>query len=95
MRTISIVLFSSCLLFSYACKSEACECADVYVKAVKEMNQTNDMSKRLEIMDVKYKKEFTKCNEITSKLTPEELKQFEEEYEQCPSVKAFVKESTK
>jgi hypothetical protein len=37
----------------------------------------------------KYQKVFKQCNAMTSEMTPEELKDFEAEYEQCPSVKAL------
>ena len=37
----------------------------------------------------KYQGILKKCNGMTSKMTPEELKDFETEYEQCPSVKEY------
>jgi hypothetical protein len=37
----------------------------------------------------KYQVPFQKCNKMTEGMTPEELKDFEEEYKQCPSVKEY------
>ena len=34
-------------------------------------------------------KSFEKCNKMTEGMTPDELKAFEEEYKQCPSVKEY------
>ena len=73
-----------------SCKSKVCECADAHVKAVKEINKTSDPLKKMRILgNKKYQKVFKQCNAMTSEMTPEELKDFEAEYEQCPSVKAL------
>ena len=73
-----------------SCKSKVCECADAHVNAVKEINKTSDPIKKMRILaNKKYQKVFKQCNVMTSEMTPEELKDFEAEYEQCPSVKAL------
>ncbi len=73
-----------------SCKSKVCECADAHVNAVKEINKTSDPIKKMRILaNKKYQKVFKQCNAMTSEMTPEELKDFEAEYEQCPSVKAL------
>jgi hypothetical protein len=73
-----------------SCKSKVCECADAHVNAVKEINKTSDPLKKMRILgNKKYQKVFKQCNAMTSEMTPEELKDFEAEYEQCPSVKAL------
>jgi hypothetical protein len=73
-----------------SCKSKVCECADAHVNAVKEINKTSDPIKKMRILGKKkYQKVFKQCNAMTSEMTPEELKDFEAEYEQCPSVKAL------
>ena len=77
-------------LFVVSCKSKVCECADAHVNAVKEINKTSDPLKKMRILgNKKYQKVFKQCNAMTSEMTPEELKDFEAEYEQCPSVKAL------
>ena len=79
-----------------SCKSKVCECADAHVKAVKEINKTSDPLKKMRILgNKKYQKVFKQCNAMTSEMTPEELKDFEAEYEQCPSVKALESEDLK
>lgn len=79
-----------------SCKSKVCECADAHVNAVKEINKTSDPIKKMRILaNKKYQKVFKQCNAMTSEMTPEELKDFEAEYEQCPSVKALKSEDIK
>jgi hypothetical protein len=91
MRTILFGLFLVLVIVS--CKSKVCECADAHVKAVKE---TSDPIKKMRVLgNKKYQKVFSKCNAMTSKMSPEELKDFESEYEQCPSVKALKAEDLK
>lgn len=85
-----IVLLASVAVVLYSCKSKVCECADAHVKAVKEINNTSDPIEKMKVLgNKKYQGIFKKCNEMTSKMTPEELKDFETEYEQCPSVKEY------
>ena len=88
MRTMLFGVFLALVLVS--CKSKVCECADAHVNAVKEINKTSDPLKKMRILgNKKYQKVFKQCNAMTSEMTPEELKDFEAEYEQCPSVKAL------
>ncbi|MCF8269234.1 MAG: hypothetical protein K9I25_04625 [Crocinitomicaceae bacterium] len=88
MRTMLLGVFLSLVVVS--CKSKVCECADAHVNAVKEINKTSDPIKKMRILgNKKYQKVFKQCNAMTSEMTPEELKDFEAEYEQCPSVKAL------
>ncbi len=88
MRTLLLGVFLSLVVVS--CKSKVCECADAHVNAVKEINKTSDPIKKMRILaNKKYQKVFKQCNAMTSEMTPEELKDFEAEYEQCPSVKAL------
>lgn len=88
MRTILFGVFLALVVVS--CKSKVCECADAHVNAVKEINKTSDPIKKMRILgNKKYQKVFEQCNSMTSEMTPEELKDFEAEYEQCPSVKAL------
>ena len=88
MRTLLFGVFLALVVVS--CKSKVCECADAHVKAVKEINKTSDPIKKMRILgNKKYQKVFKQCNAMTSEMTPEELKDFEAEYEQCPSVKAL------
>ncbi len=85
-----IILLASVAAVLFSCKSKVCECADAHVKAVKEINNTSDPIKKMKVLgNKKYQGIFKKCNDMTSKMTPEELKDFETEYEQCPSVKEY------
>lgn len=86
------ILFSTSIIFLMlsSCKSKACECADAYVSAAKEMNKVSDPVKKIEILgQKKYKGIFQKCNQMTQKMSNEELKEFELEYKECPSVKSM------
>ncbi|MFM7595628.1 MAG: hypothetical protein ACKO4Y_05555 [Flavobacteriales bacterium] len=75
-----------------ACKSKVCECADIHIKAVKEINRVADPVKKMKVLaSKKYQVPFEKCNKMTEGMTPDELKAFEEEYNQCPSVKEYKK----
>ena len=88
MRTLLFGVFLALVVVS--CKSKVCECADAHVNEVKEINKTSDPIKKMRILgNKKYQKVFKQCNAMTSEMTPEELKDFEAEYEQCPSVKAL------
>jgi hypothetical protein len=92
-----LVLIICLVLVASACKSKVCECADIHIKAVKEINAVDDPIKKMKILaSKKYKAAFEKCNKMTESMTPEELKAFEEEYNECPSFKEFKsKEETK
>jgi hypothetical protein len=80
---LSLVVLSSC-------KSKVCECADIHIKAVKEINGVSDPVQKMKVLSLKkYQVPFEKCNKMTEGMTPEELKDFEEEYKQCPSVKEY------
>jgi len=84
------VLIFVLVVVATACKSKVCECADIHIKAVKEINAVDDPIKKMKILaSKKYKAAFEKCNKMTESMTPEELKAFEEEYNECPSFKAF------
>ena len=73
-----------------SCKSKVCECADIHIKAVKEINGVSDPVQKMKVLSLKkYQVPFEKCNKMTEGMTPEELKDFEEEYKQCPSVKEY------
>lgn len=92
MRTIFFGILLA-LVFS-SCKSKVCECADAHVEAVRAINKTTDPIKKMRVLGKKkYQKIFKECNAMTSQMTPEELKDFEAEYEQCPSVKALKAEN--
>ena len=79
-----------CLLALVSCKSKVCKCADAHIKAVKEINNTTDPIEKLKILGKKeYQPIFEECNQITKKMSPEELKAFDEEYNQCPSVREY------
>lgn len=85
-------IFSIATLTVVSCKSKVCECADVHIKAVKEINKTEDPIKKLKILGKKeYQALFEECNQLTKKMTPEELQSFEAEYEQCPSIREYRK----
>jgi len=78
------------MIISTSCKSKVCECADIHIKAVKEMNAVSDPVKKMKVLSAKkYQADFERCNKMTDAMTPEELKEFEEEYNQCPSVKDY------
>jgi len=88
MKKLILLVAVATVLFS--CKSKVCECADAHVKAVKEINNTSDPIEKMKVLgNKKYQGIFKKCNEMTSKMTPEELKDFETEYEHCPLVKEY------
>ncbi|MEY3048930.1 MAG: hypothetical protein RL365_968 [Bacteroidota bacterium] len=73
-----------------SCKSKVCECADIHIKAVKEINKVSDPVQKMKVLSAKkYQVPFEKCNKMTESMTPEELKAFEEEYMQCPSIKEY------
>jgi hypothetical protein len=96
MKKASLLL-GFVLLGLTACKSKVCECADVFVKASEEVRRANGQPlKVLEIMDNQKKnKTFQECHNYTNDMTPEELKDFNKEFEQCPSVRAQRKKSAK
>lgn len=86
----SFILFGISSLMMISCKSKVCECADAHIKAVKEINKTKDPVKKIKILGKKeYQGIFEECNQLTKKMSPEELKAFESEYEQCPSVREY------
>ncbi len=86
----SIILLGISSLIMISCKSKVCECADAHIKAVKEINNTKDPVKKIKILGKKeYQGIFEECNQLTKKMSPEELKAFESEYEQCPSVREY------
>lgn len=86
----SIILLGISSLIMISCKSKVCECADAHIKAVKEINKTKDPVKKIKILGKKeYQGIFEECNQLTKKMSPEELKAFESEYEQCPSVREY------
>ena len=87
---MKLVLFVCLVLVASSCKSKVCECADIHIKAVKEVNAVDAPIKKMKILaSKKYKAAFEKCNKMTESMTPEELKAFEEEYNECPSFKEF------
>lgn len=86
----SLILVFILAVLTVSCKSKVCECADAHIKAVKEINSTNDPVKKIKILGKKeYQGIFEECNQLTKKMSPEELKAFESEYEQCPSVREY------
>ncbi|MFM7724739.1 MAG: hypothetical protein ACKO7O_08110 [Bacteroidota bacterium] len=94
LRSFILLGLSSLVLIS--CKSKVCECADAHLKAVKEINNTNDPVKKIKIHGKKeYQGIFEECNQLTKKMTPEELKAFESEYDQCPSVREYKRSQGK
>jgi hypothetical protein len=85
-----LILLGIAVLMLVSCKSKVCECADAHIKAVKEINKTNDPIKKIKILGKKeYQGIFEECNRLTKKMSPEELKAFESEYDQCPSVREY------
>jgi len=89
MKRSFISLCMLCMVL-FACKSKVCDCADAHIKAVKEINMTKDPVKKIKILGKKeYQGIFEECNQLTKKMSPEELKAFESEYEQCPSVREY------
>jgi hypothetical protein len=40
-------------------------------------------------------KAFQECHKYTDEMTPEELKSFNKEFEQCPSVRSYREKSVK
>lgn len=89
-RWFILLILASFHLIS--CKSKVCECADAHIKAVKEINNTKDPIKKITILGKKeYQAIFEECNKLTQKMTPEELRAFEAEYEQCPSIREYNK----
>jgi hypothetical protein len=88
----AVPFFFLFIFFFVSCKSEVCECADIHVKAAKEINKFQDPVKKMQVLSAKkYQVAFKKCNKLTEKMNTEELKAFEKEYKQCPSIKAFQK----
>ncbi|MEY4217357.1 MAG: hypothetical protein RLZZ68_1813 [Bacteroidota bacterium] len=93
-RSLFLVVVAVFVLTS--CKSKVCECADAHLKAVKEINKTNDPIKKIKILGKEeYQGIFEECNQLTRKMSPEELKAFESEYEQCPSVREYNRRNPK
>jgi len=71
-----------------ACKSQACKCADEYVKAAKEYDGTNDPVKRIKILAKNDNQPIIrKCYSLYKTMSPEEKQAFDEEMNQCPSVR--------
>ncbi|MEI8192434.1 MAG: hypothetical protein WCG64_01090 [Flavobacteriia bacterium] len=96
MKKISLI-FAVLLLALSACKSKVCDCADVFVKASEDVRKANqEPLKILEIMEKQNKdKAFQECHKYTDEMTPEELKSFNKEFEQCPSVRSYREKSMK
>lgn len=84
-------LYAAALLYGLsACKSSACECADVYIKAAKETKNTKDPIKKIKILGKQeYLTVIQKCDSLVKLMSAKEKMAFEEEIEQCPSVREY------
>jgi len=69
MKNLFVVALALVILSS--CKSKVCECADIHIKAVKEINKVSDPVQKMKVLSAKkYQVPFEKCNKMTESMTP-------------------------